>query len=154
MNAKHHNNTRRAAARAAVVLSLAALSLAGVAATRGTTELGAAFLEGGIGQPEIEAMQSETGKYSLWVITAARHSGAYLADVRLDIVDANGKLVMKRRMEGPWLLVDLPLGRYEVRAEVDGQVQSRTTTIHPGDHHQIVFYFTTEGEVLPRTGAR
>jgi hypothetical protein len=141
---------RRWPGAAGLALALAAAPIGASAATRGTSESGAPFLEGGIGQPEIEAMQSETGKYSLWVITAARHSGAYLADVQLTITDAKGDKVLARRLEGPWMLVDLPLGRYEVRADFKGQLQSRTTTIHPGDHHQIVFYFAVEGEVLPR----
>ena len=43
-------------------------------------------------------------------------------------------------------MIDLPLGKYNIEAKLDGQSQQRQTTIHPGDHHQAIFYFgTTKG---------
>ena len=120
------------------------------ATTSGQSAQGWAFLDGGIGQTETEAMQSERTNYSLWVITAARTSGAHAADVVVTIANDKGEQVFERRLEGPWLMINLPLGRYEVHARLGQENQSRITTIHPGDHHQIVFYFDVAGDVLPK----
>lgn len=120
------------------------------ALTRGQSSQGWAYLDGGVGRTEVESMESEKGKYSLWIITAARTSGAHLADVDVTIVNAKGEQVFERRLEGPWLMLDLPLGRYEIRARAGREQQSRVTTIHSGDHHQVVFHFDVEGDVLPR----
>jgi len=117
------------------------------ALTRSQSAQGWAFLEGGVGRAEIESMDAEKGKYSLWIITAARVSGAYLADVELSIADAKGVKVFERRLQGPWLFIDLPLGSYEVRARVGKETVARGTMIHPGDHHQMVLYFDVEGDV-------
>ncbi|MFL6630605.1 MAG: hypothetical protein ACJ8G1_29495 [Vitreoscilla sp.] len=135
---------------ALTVLAWACAASQAVAATQGQSPQGWAFIEGGIGQTETESMESERGKYSLWIMTASRTSGAHLADVEVTIVDGNGEAVFQRRLEGPWLMIDLPLGRYEVRSRYAQEAQSRITTIHPGDHHQIVFYFNVEAEVLPK----
>lgn len=142
--------------RAAGLIAAAALfaTAGSPAATRGVAPGGSAFLEGGIGRAEIEAMEAERGKYSLWIITAVRVSGAYLADVKLRITDESGRVVLQRQLQAPWLLIDLPLGRYEIEAVYEGQVQRRTTTIHPGDHHQAVFHFDAEGDVLPASAPR
>jgi hypothetical protein len=112
---------------------------------------GWAFLDGGVSRSEIESMDAEKGKYSLWIITAARVSGAYLADVDVSIADEKGAKVFERRLQGPWLFIDLPLGRYEVSGRVGQKTVSRVTTIHPGDHHQMVLYFDVPAEVLPKT---
>jgi hypothetical protein len=120
------------------------------AMTQGKSAQGWTFLEGGVGATETESMESERTNYSLWIMTAARTSGAHLADAEVTIVNDKGEPVFARRLDGPWLMIDLPLGRYEVRARTGEQAQSRTTTIHPGDHHQIVFYFNVEGGVLPK----
>lgn len=120
------------------------------ATTSGQSTQGWAFLEGGVGQTETEGMESERSKYSLWIMTAGRTSGAHLADVEVTIVDDKGEQVFERRLDGPWLMINLPLGRYEVRSRYGQETQSRITTIHPGDHHQIVFYFNVEAEVLPK----
>jgi hypothetical protein len=140
---------RRLVAAITVLVSICAAPQA-AAATQGQSPQGWAFLEGGIGQTETESMESERAKYSLWIMTASRTSGAHLADVVVTVVDAKGEPVFERRLDGPWLMIDLPLGRYEVRSRYGQEVQNRITTIHPGDHHQIVFYFNVEAEVLPK----
>lgn len=48
--------------------------------------------------------------------------------------------------DGPWLLIELALGRYEIGASWHGQVVRGTTTIHRGDHHQIATCFGADGE--------
>ncbi|HEY8706602.1 MAG TPA: hypothetical protein VIM34_01240, partial [Burkholderiaceae bacterium] len=76
------------------------------------------------------------------------HSGACLADVRLKVSDAQHRIVFDQRLGGLWLFIDLPPGRYELVANHKGETQIQTTTIHPGDHHQALFYFNLPAEVL------
>lgn len=140
---------RRLAATLAMAASIA-VALPASATTSGQTPQGWAFLDGGIGQTETEGMEAERPKYSLWIMTAGKTSGAHLADVEVTILNDKGEQVFDRKLEGPWLMIDLPLGRYEVHSRYRDETQSRTTTIHPGDHHQIVFYFNVEAEVLPK----
>ncbi len=128
----------------------ALLALPAVAETTGQTALGGPFVSGGIGEGEIARLEAQRDKHSLWVITAARRSGAYLADVQVRITDAKKAVVFDRTLDGPWLLVDLPLGRYEVEASHKGERYSRPTTIHAGDHHQMIFYFDVAADVLPK----
>jgi len=140
---------RRLAAALSMSVSAFAASHA-MAATQGQSPQGWAFLDGGIGQTETETMEAERSKYSLWIMTASRTSGAHLPDAEVTIIDSKGQTVFERRLEGPWLMIDLPLGRYEVRSRHGQESQTRITTIHPGDHHQVIFYFNVEAEVLPK----
>jgi hypothetical protein len=109
--------------------------------TLGKTTTGAAFAMGGTSVEDLQALERHKTGFSLWVTTAARGTGAYLADVQLTIHDAKKQLVFNQPLTGPWLFIDLPVGRYEVQAAFRGQPQTRTTQIHPGDHHQLMFYF-------------
>lgn len=131
-------------AAAATVVAGAALAI-----TSGKTALGGPYASGGIGRGEVTTLDAQRDRYSLWVITAAKVSGAYLADVQLKIRDKDGKLVLDHKLAGPWLLVDLPLGRFEVEAAYRSETFRKATTIHAGDHHQMVFYFDVPAEVLP-----
>jgi hypothetical protein len=149
MNRSCFTIVRASAALAAAVLALVASTA--MAVTAGQTALGSPFVSGGIGESEIAALDAQRDKYSLWVITAARVSGAYLADVRIRISDAKKTPVLEHTMAGPWLLVELPVGRYDVEASYGGQAFSRATTIHPGDHHQMVFHFDVAADVLPKS---
>ncbi len=118
-----------------------------------TTALGRAYVSGGITDDERVEMQTQRDRYSLWVLTAARKSGAYLSNVRVVITDAHKAVVFDAPIDGPWLFVDLPLGRYTVQATYQSETQTRVTTIHPGDHHQAIFYFDTGDTTSVSSGA-
>lgn len=120
---------------------------AAVAIEAGITEGGRLFVVGGIGEGEIARLDRGRDNYSLWVITAAKVSGAYVADATLRITDKRRRVILDRILVGPWLLIDLPPGRFTVAATYRGESHTRVTTIHPGDHHQIVFYFDVPDDV-------
>lgn len=115
---------------------------------QGATALGNRYLAGGVSEAETAAMQEQRQMFSLWVITAARKTGAYLTDTKIRIIDSRQRVVFDSSIEGPWLLIDLPLGRYTVQASSNGQMIERATTIHPGDHHQAIFYFEAPADVM------
>jgi hypothetical protein len=121
---------------------------------RGTSAAGVVFASGGSSREEQDMLVAERLRYSFWLTTAARRSGAYLAGVRVRVTEADGgKRVLEDVMDGPWLFADLPLGRYEVEAillhERTGrlEIQRGTTHIHAGDHHRMVLYFSTGDDV-------
>lgn len=130
-------------------LVLAACSVAAAATQAGRTPQGLAYASGGVTHEELQALHEQRRAFSLWVVTAATRTGAHLADVRVLIRDHAGRVVFDEIMDGPWLFVDLPLGRYEVQATLDGREQKRRTTIRRGDHRQLFFYFDTGDEVSP-----
>ncbi|HJV96883.1 MAG TPA: carboxypeptidase regulatory-like domain-containing protein [Albitalea sp.] len=137
--------------------SMAALSLClasgAQAAQQGATPQGQAFVSGGVSDEEAAALHAQRERYTLWVVTAAKKTGAYLADVHVKVTDAQQKVVFDAPIDGPWLMIDLPLGRYVVEASFEGETQQHVTTIHPGDHHQTIFYFATEADVSPEPRA-
>jgi hypothetical protein len=116
---------------------------------KGRTADDRAYVSGGIGDEEIKALQAARAHYSLWLTTAADRSGAHLADVQVRIIDSKERVVLEHTMDGPWLFVDLPLGRYRIDAQFNGQSRRAVTTIHAGDHHQVVLYFDVDADVLP-----
>jgi len=122
------------------LLGLAVTSVA-LSVTRGTSAQGRPWVSGGVGIEEVRALEARRADYSLWLVTAVKRSGAYLADVRIKITDADRRAVFEGVLDGPWLYVDLMPGRYTVEASFNGETQKTPTTIHSGDHRQVAFYF-------------
>lgn len=90
------------------------------------------YLCGGVGDEEATYMKQEAKGYDL-MLTFATRSGAYLADVDVDIRDAGGNTVLQLACDSPILLVDLPKGgTYKVRAETAGYTQNRTVKVASG----------------------
>lgn len=144
---------RNGAIRKSIRSSLAlTVVVAGVAA--GVTQTGKtakvwAYVCGGVSQGERIALHARCDAYSLWVVTAAVKSGAYLAGVQVTIRDADKQVAFDGRLDRPWLYIDLPLGRFEIEAKLKCESHKRTTSIHPGDRHQAFFYFETGDAVAP-----
>lgn len=124
---------------AAFIVALAALASNACALDEGRTEQGVPYVSGGVSLDEREALQAQRAQHSLWVVVAMAGSGAYTGDVHLLIRDAAGRTVFDHDLDGPWLFIDLPRGRYSVEAVWAGGRQQRRTDIHAGDHHQLIF---------------
>ena len=144
-------NTVLYAARNAARFMICALCFAGSAQAiqQGATTQGNRYLSGGVSDAEQASLHAQREGFNLWVVTAAKKSGAYLADVRVKVTDSRQRVVFDAALDGPWLLIDLPLGRYVVEARLNGETQQHVTTIHPGDHHQAFFYFSDDADVSP-----
>ncbi|MDH4060690.1 MAG: hypothetical protein OEU94_07745 [Aquincola sp.] len=123
---------------------------------RGKTDDGFAFLSGGITVKDRTTMYAERDRYRLWVATVAKVSGAYLSDAQLRIVSLDGKrVVLERTMDGPWFLIDLPKGRYEITAtsRPEGadaaQTETARVSIPAAGLRQAVFRFASSAQVSP-----
>ena len=141
----------------ALMLALAADTVG--AATDGSTPGGIRYASGGVSNEEQDAMRARFAQYTLRVATAAKGSGAYMAGVRARIIDSSGRLVLEHVLDGPWLLVNLPAGRYriELRSGAEGaagaQVQRRDVTVGARGMTDVTVHFDAAGEPGPRPAA-
>ncbi len=120
------------------------------------TEGGLAFLSGGITVADRVAMHAKRGDFSLWIATVAKGSGAYLADAQLHVVNLKDKtVVLDRIADGPWFMLALPAGRYEISAtfRADGapgpQTITRRVDIPRQGQRQAILRFDSSATVSP-----
>jgi len=88
----------------------------------------AAFITGGVGasgRSEIEAVQDQ---YSLKLVFAYTN-GEFLAEVKVVIRDAADNTLVATDADGPWLLVKLPAGSYQVAATVAGETKTEQVSV-------------------------
>jgi len=81
-----------------------------------------AYRSGGIGSAEAQVFERALARHPL-AIELLEHDGraeAYTADARVRITDAGGRTVLDAQAQGPFMLVDLPPGRYAVDATLHG----------------------------------
>lgn len=99
---------------------------------------GVPYLTGGIGSPEAQALKAQFASHSLVLTFAHRGSTRreYLASVPVSIRDAAGVTVLEVVTEGPFLLVDLPAGQYEVTAAHGGETQQVKVRVVAGQHQE------------------
>jgi hypothetical protein len=123
---------------------------------RARTAGGFDLLSGGMTVDDRVTMHAERERYGLWVATVAKPSGAYLADAGLRIVQLkDNAVVLERKMEGPWLMVALPEGKYEINATfmADGAEKAQAITMRASvpkkGQRQAVLRFDSPAAVAP-----
>lgn len=123
--------------RSLVVLMLVAAQTAAFAQAADTEEMlpqsqvwnGIEYRAGGVGLDERDAMRAVSHDYTLWLSFAGKGSNAYASDTEVTIRDARGHVVLEVMAEGPWLLVRLPAGHYQVTARSQDATESVTQRV-------------------------
>jgi len=118
----------RGFARIAVLLAFGLGTVGGALATpQSFSYRGTPLLTGGVSEEEREAMRQDIAPYNVWLVFVERDTGNYLSGVKVSVVDSNENAVVDTVADGPWLLAQVPPGRYKVRTS-DGQEQAITAS--------------------------
>ncbi|HEY3179434.1 MAG TPA: carboxypeptidase regulatory-like domain-containing protein [Casimicrobiaceae bacterium] len=103
------------------------------------------YVNGGIGQEEVEAFRAEARAYPLELMFSRRGEGQraeFVADVHLQILDAAGRVIIDRASQGPIFLAHLPDGQYVVTAEYQGRTQTRRVAVSGSRHEALSFHWS------------
>jgi hypothetical protein len=89
-----------------------------------------AWIGGGIGKAEADAMRGIAPEYNLRLVfaEAQKTHTAFLSQVAVKIRNAKGSTVLEVRT-GPFLFLKPPAGHYSVSAEVAGQTITRSVRV-------------------------
>ncbi len=102
---------------------------------------GTPYLVGGVTKDERKEIESLRGMFNMWVQTAAMPSGSYLSDVTVTVVNAQGKTVFDKKLDGPWLMAKLPVGLYRVQASYETQTLQRDVKVLSEKMEPVYFHF-------------
>lgn len=106
---------------------------------------GVAYLTGGIGLDESEAIKAAEKNFALSLLFAQNKRGEYLAGVKVRITDSAGKNVLETVTEGPMLLARLPAGAYKISAEHDGVIVAKTVRVNAQGVTRATFVWRPTG---------
>ena len=143
--------------KAGFAVALASLPLAfptvdAWALSEGRGAGGEPYATGGVSEDERDRLLKRRQEFNVWITTAVRQSGAYLADVRISITDAANRQVLSTTLDGPLMFIRLGPGQYTVEAMIDQQRQQRSVAVGALGHRELYLYFDVAAETLPREG--
>ena len=106
-----------------VVAGLASLAVPAMAANLPAEQHEGAvgYITGGIGKTQAQLFEREMPKHPL-AIELLEHAGKaeeFTADAKVKIRDTHGHTVLDAQAGGPFMLVDLPPGRYSISATLN-----------------------------------
>ena len=101
------------------------------------------YLTGGIGSLEAERMREAAKDYALEIVFVQKlkQLEEFISDVKVQIQDAQKNTVLDVITEGPFLLVNLPNGKYIITAEFNGDIKQQKVNVAAKKHQKIVFWW-------------
>lgn len=84
-------------------------------------------VSGGVTLDEAAAVKRMAPSYPLRVVLSGRGGDYYIAQTMT--VSQGGRVLAEIADAGPWLLIDLPPGRYTLRGRFEGLAMSRDVTV-------------------------
>ena len=103
------------------------------------------FVSGGVSDDSAERMAALGKEFNLKLLFAAK-DGHYLADVAVSISDTGNRKILDTISEGPFLLAQLPPGRYAITATYAGAAQTRSTTVAAAWRRELIFRWQEPAE--------
>jgi hypothetical protein len=105
------------------------------------------YLTGGIGVEEAKAVRAEKSKYplNLTFLAKAGKIAEFTSSVDVSVANGKGNSVLKATSDGPFMLIDLPPGKYRITATSEGRTKSRDVDIFKGHHAQLTFEWPQRG---------
>jgi hypothetical protein len=104
---------------------------------------GIPHVSGGIGEDSLAKMETMAKDFNLKLVFALQ-SGNYVTDVQVAIADAKGKTLLQSTSMGPWFLVSLPPGSYQVTATFSGKDIKRSVTVSKAKLQTVDFRWAAE----------
>ena len=108
-----------------------------------------AYLTGGIGKSEAEDLQARMSKYPLAVEMFEKRGkrAVFTADADVKIADSHGQTVFDAKADGPFMLIDLPKGKYTVEASLNHtSLTKRAVHVEPGHATRALFEFPSSAD--------
>lgn len=95
------------------------------------------FVSGGIGDEEQREIRARERDFNLKLVFAGR-DGSYFGDVDVAVVNQKGDTVLEAYAVGPFLLAQLPKGKYRIKAIAEEEVRLSSIEIAGQGLHERV----------------
>lgn len=105
---------------------------------------GIRYMSGGVGADEQARFRAAEAEYPVKLVFA-NSNGAFMSNLDITVTDRSGNRVLGMTTDGPILLMDLEPGSYNVKADGQGQTQTRTITVPDNGIRTYTLHFKATG---------
>lgn len=104
---------------------------------------GVSYITGGVDLGESTAIKAAMGRYPLVVevFNSAGGKNEYTASSELTIINPKGETVLSTTLQGPFALLRLKPGRYDVKIGYEGQAKQRRVDVKSSGSARATFVF-------------
>ena len=92
---------------------------------------GIAYISGGVGEEESQAILAEAKQWPVLLELSQLENGRgiWIFGAKIKILNANNQVVFDAQADGPYMLINLPTGNYQLEGTYGENVQKRTIVV-------------------------
>ena len=104
---------------------------------------GIAYISGGVGEEETNAILSEAKQWPLLLELSQIENGrgVWIFGAQIKIIDSQKKAIFDVQADGPYMLINLESGDYQIQASYQGVGQKRSISVKSGTPQKIVIFW-------------
>ena len=95
------------------------------------------YLSGGVGDEELAQIEAAKSSYNVKILLAER-VGSYVSGVHLTLSSLLGEKLVDIPSAGPFVLLQVPAGTYQIDVSYEGHAQQRRLTLRAEQRQSLV----------------
>jgi hypothetical protein len=104
---------------------------------------GISYISGGVGEEESQAILAEAKQWPILLELSQLENGrgVWIFGAKIKILNAQNQVVFDAQADGPYMLVNLPVGDYLLEGSYQGVVQKRSVTVKTESPQKINLFW-------------
>jgi hypothetical protein len=125
----------------AICLMLSAVIFAQIPDTQYSQ--GISYISGGVGEEESRAILAEAKQWPLLLELSQLENGrgVWIFGAKIKISNANHQVIFDAHADGPYILINLPLGQYQIEAAYQGVTQRKAVNIQGSASQKLAIFW-------------
>ena len=92
---------------------------------------GISYISGGVGEEESRAILAEAKQWPLLLELSQLENGrgVWIFGAKIKVLNAQNQAIFDAQADGPYILINLPAGQYQIEGSYQGLVQRRSVLV-------------------------
>ena len=101
------------------------------------------YISGGVGEEESQAILAEAKQWPLLLELSQLENGrgVWIFGAKIKILNTNNQLAFDAQADGPYILINLPVGQYQIEATYQGVMQRKAINIQASAPQKLAIFW-------------
>lgn len=104
---------------------------------------GISYISGGVGEEESQAILSEAKQWPLLLELSQLENGrgVWIFGAKIKILNSQNQVIFDAQADGPYILINLNAGQYQIEASYQGLTQKRSVRIQASAPQKLAIFW-------------
>ena len=104
---------------------------------------GISYISGGVGEEESQAILAEAKQWPLLLELSQLENGrgVWIFGAKIKILNSQNQVIFDAQADGPYILINLTTGQYQIEASYQGVVQKRSVNVQASGSQKLAIFW-------------